>query len=218
MVPATLFHLHFFSRELRGYEQFLTEQLGFQIQARYSQTGGVLEAGMPWSQIQQQGIKLRLIDLQLGAVNIVLMPGKYEHAQCEHFGLLLSPTDYKVVLERAQDLGLSARENPRRTFLSSKLGFRIEIQIAETLEQDEALRLSRVDFQCQQPNEFKDLMQGLFGFEFDGPRCQIGDTEIVLSEGPFTVREFQCRGPAFEKLGALKVPLGFPFKCSHASA
>ena len=216
----SLFHLHFYINDLELYEDFFVTKLGMPIKGRFSKDTGQLPPDISWKQILADQIKLRLVELERGGVNIVLMPGRWEKPRLEHFGLILPPEQFSNVLERTRELGLKIKENPKRTFLSTKLGFRIEIHCDETKEMSNSKKvqqffLANLSFATEKPVEFKRLFHQLFDLDFKDQRLTFpGDptSTLTIEEGDFNLPAFSIQGKDFERqsISASDIPVGLP--------
>ena len=54
----------------------------------------VLRAGMSWEELDRMGFKLRLSELERGAVNVVVQPGQWELPRVDHLGLALDEDEF----------------------------------------------------------------------------------------------------------------------------
>ena len=126
-----LFHYHLVSSEIRELEARYVGKLGFDLVARYGRIGEnnvAVEAGTSWSELDRDGFKLRLSELQRGAVNVVLQPGHWRLPRVDHVGLVLDEDDFDAVLGRATAWSLPVHERgARRTFVSTNAGYRLEL-------------------------------------------------------------------------------------------
>src|SRR5437588_789982 len=76
-----LFHYHLVTRRIRDVEARYIAKLGFDLVARHGRIGEdavSFEAGVPWNELDRMGFKLRLSELERGAVNVVVQPGQWE--------------------------------------------------------------------------------------------------------------------------------------------
>src|SRR5438874_717650 len=103
---------------------------------------------MSWAELDEAGFKLRLSELELGAVNVVVQPGQWPLPRVDHLGLALDDDEFEEALARAERAELRVQEHGgRRTFVSTNAGYRLELHpprdwIEELLEQGERLRLA----------------------------------------------------------------------------
>ena len=80
MSAVHVFHYHLVTSAIRDLEARYIGKLGFDLIARYGridETHVTIEPGTSWEQLDRTGFKLRLSELQRGAVNVVLQPGHW---------------------------------------------------------------------------------------------------------------------------------------------
>ena len=73
-----LFHYHLVTSRVRQVEARYVGKLAFELVARHGRIGEEyqsFEAGISWEELDQMGFKLRLSELERGAVNVVVQPG-----------------------------------------------------------------------------------------------------------------------------------------------
>lgn len=211
-----LFHLHFFCKDIEEYEKFLMDNLGFNLLGRYSVKDGLLPDDMSWEKIKTDKVRLRLVELQKAAVNIVLMPGKFEQPKLEHFGFLLNHELFEHALLTAKELGLSIQERPKRTFISSKLGFRLEIhkntENNKVKEEDYSLlSIKKLSFMIDQKDEFFSLLKKLFNLDSIENSVQVNGSKIEVESGSFALKSFELAGEdrQFNSLNSNDIPANF---------
>ena len=126
-----VFHYHLVTSKTRLVEARYVGKLGFNLIARYGWVGETsqwFEPGVPWDELDEIGFRLRLIELERGAVNVVLQPGHWERPRLDHLGIALDDETYIAALERACDLELKIQDHPgRRTFIATEAGYRVEV-------------------------------------------------------------------------------------------
>ena len=146
-----LFHYHLVTSKVRDVESRYIAKLGFQLVARYGRIGDEqthYEPGVPWEELERLGFRLRLTELERGAVNVVVQPGQWELPRIDHVGFALDEDEFLEVMERAQRLELRVQEYPgRRTFVATGVGYRVEIHpprewIDELLAEGQTMRLA----------------------------------------------------------------------------
>ena len=79
-------------------------RLGFRLIARYGRVGERRthhESGVSWDELDAMGFKLRLTELESGAVNVVLQPGQWPMPRVDHLGVALDEDEFQAALERA---------------------------------------------------------------------------------------------------------------------
>ena len=87
-----LFHYHLVTSKVRDVEARYIAKLGFQLVARYGRIGDEqthFEAGVPWEELDRLGFRLRLSELERGAVNVVVQPGQWDLPRIDHVGFAL---------------------------------------------------------------------------------------------------------------------------------
>ena len=126
-----LFHYHLVTSEIINVEARYVGKLGFHLVARYGRVDDEhvsVEAGVPWDSLERRGFKLRLTELERGAVNIVVQPGHWRLPRIDHLGVALDEDEYESVLGRAMHANLRVTEHGgRRTFVATNAGYRLEI-------------------------------------------------------------------------------------------
>lgn len=211
-----IFHLHFYTKHYKEIEEFFVSELGFKVKGRFSKNDGPLDKNISWNEIESKNIPLRLIEIEKGLVNIVLMPARFDKAKLEHFGLLLTEDNYKSAISKAKGLGLNVRQNPNRTFIDSKLGFRIEIHnidsdyIQFSQEKFNELYIKELEFSIDNSNEFCLLLNHLFAIELSGNNIKVGESKITLTHGNFSLKSFRLAGKEFNPDIKNDLPHGVP--------
>ena len=126
-----LFHYHLVTSELRSVEARYLGRLGFDLVARYGRVGDdhvSVDPGTSWEQLDHDGFKLRLTELERGAVNVVIQPGHWRLPRVDHLGVALDEDEFQEVLARAAQWNLRVQEHgDRRTFVATNAGYRIEV-------------------------------------------------------------------------------------------
>ena len=85
-----LFHYHLVTSRVRQVEARYVGKLAFELVARHGRIGEdyqSFEAGVSWEELDLMGFKLRLTELERGAVNVVVQPGQWELPRVDHLGL-----------------------------------------------------------------------------------------------------------------------------------
>src|SRR4051794_41482891 len=86
------------------------------------------EPGRGWRELDELGFKLRLTELERGAVNVVVQPGQWELPRVDHLGFALDDDEFVETLARAEMRELRVQEHGgRRTFVSTNAGYRLEL-------------------------------------------------------------------------------------------
>src|SRR4051812_17867559 len=131
MSGVPLFHSHLVTAKVREVEARYLGKLGFTLVARHGRIGEEttsFETGQGWADLETVGFKLRLSELEKGAVNVVVQPGQWDLPRGDHLGLALDDEGFEGTIARAQKLELRIQEHGgRRTFVSTNAGFRLEL-------------------------------------------------------------------------------------------
>src|SRR3982750_4579029 len=101
-----LFHYHLVTSRVREVEARYLAKLGFELVARYGRIGDEhtsYEPGVAWQELDRVGFKLRLTELERGAVNVVVQPGQWDVPRVDHLGLALDEAEFAEVVDRAVD-------------------------------------------------------------------------------------------------------------------
>jgi hypothetical protein len=192
--PVHVFHYHLVTSDVRDLEARYIGKLGFDLVARYGRIEDdnvSVAAGTSWSELDKKGFKLRLCELERGAVNVVLQPGHWRLPRVDHLGLALDEDDFQAVLARATAWNLPVQERGgRRTFVSTNAGYRLEVHpprdwIFELLEAGDDLRLAELQLTTDEPRAQAIALADILGLPADGDAVEIGDTAVrFLPEGP----------------------------------
>src|SRR6187551_3294714 len=126
-----MFHYHLVTSRVRQVEARYVGKLAFELVARHGRIGEEyqsFEAGISWEELDRMGFKLRLSELERGAVNVVVQPGQWELPRVDHFGLALDEEEFVATLARAEVRELRVQEHGgRRTFVTTRAGYRLEL-------------------------------------------------------------------------------------------
>jgi hypothetical protein len=189
-----LFHYHLVTSKVRDVEARYIAKLGFQLVARYGRIGDEqthFEPGVPWEELERLGFRLRLTELQRGAVNVVVQPGQWELPRIDHVGFALDEDEFLEVMERAQRLELRVQEYPgRRTFVATGVGYRVEIHpprewIDDLLADGEMMRLAGLRLKSEDPGAQASALAQLLDAVLDEHSVQVGDAFIrFVGDGP----------------------------------
>jgi hypothetical protein len=189
-----LFHYHLVTRRIREVEARYLGKLAFQLVARYGRMGEDLvafEAGYSWDDLDGRGFKLRLSELERGAVNVVVQPGQWDLPRIDHIGLALDEDAFTAALERAAEKELRVQEHGgRRTFVATNAGYRLELHpprewIDDLLASGDELRLAELHLLADDPEAKAGALGDLLDIETDGGRVVLGETVVrFLPGGP----------------------------------
>jgi hypothetical protein len=189
-----LFHYHLVTSQLRDVEARYLGKLGFNLVARYGRVGDeqvAVEPGVPWEKLDLDGFKLRLSELERGAVNVVVQPGHWRVPRVDHVGVALDEDEFQAVLGRAMQRNLRVQEHGgRRTFVATNAGYRIEIHpprdwIDELLSERQELRLTELQLSADEPEAKAGALADILGAELADNSVLVGDTVVTfLAGGP----------------------------------
>ena len=189
-----LFHYHLVTSRVREVEARYIGKLGFDLVARHGRIGEDLrsfEAGVSWADLDRMGFKLRLSELELGAVNVVVQPGQWPLPRVDHLGLALDEEEFERAIGRAEESGLRVQEHGgRRTFVSTNAGYRLELHpprdwIDELMAEADRLCLSELHMKADDPLGKADALAYILDCERIGPNVEVGETVVRFTkDGP----------------------------------
>jgi hypothetical protein len=189
-----LFHYHLVTSELRDVEARYIGKLGFGLVARYGRLGDehvAVESGVSWDKLDHDGFKLRLSELERGAVNVVVQPGHWKMPRVDHLGIAMDEDEFHEVLERAVQWNLRVQEHGgRRTFVATNAGYRLEVHpprewIDELLDEHETLRLTELQMRADEPEAKAGALADVLGLEIEDGVVHVGETVVrFLPGGP----------------------------------
>ena len=187
-----LFHYHLVTSELRDVEARYLGKLGFGLVARYGRIGEehiAVESGVSWEKLDRDGFKLRLSELERGAVNVVVQPGHWRVPRVDHIGVALDEDEFHSVLERATNANLRVQEHGgRRTFIATNAGYRLEVHpprewIDELLENRDDLQLAELRLRADEPDAKAGALADLLGLEAVDNAVDVGGAVVRFVEG-----------------------------------
>ena len=187
-----LFHYHLVTSRVREVEARYIGKLAFQLVARHGRIGEDLtsyEPGVSWDELDSMAFKLRLTELEKGAVNVVVQPGQWPLPRVDHLGLVLDEDEFEEALERAARAELRIQEHGgRRTFVSTNVGYRLELHpprdwIDELLAQADELRLSELHLRSDDPETKAGALCAVLGIERLGADVEVGETLVRFVPG-----------------------------------
>ncbi len=189
-----LFHYHLVTSKLRATEARYLGKLGFALVGRYGRIGEErkrFESGTSWEELDGASFRVRLVELQRGAVNVVIQPGHWELPRVDHLGFAGDEDEFADVLERAAALGLKVQEHAeRRAFVATNAGYRLEVHpprdwLEDMLADEDELRLAEVHLRCDEPSRKASALKELLGVESIAQSVLVGGTAIrFLPGGP----------------------------------
>jgi catechol 2,3-dioxygenase-like lactoylglutathione lyase family enzyme len=187
-----LFHYHLVTSKVRDVEARYIAKLGFHLVARYGRIGDEqthYEAGVPWEELDQMGFRLRLSELERGAVNVVVQPGQWDLPRVDHVGFALDEDEFIEMMERAQKLELRVQEYPgRRTFVATGAGYRVEVHpprewIDDLLSEADTMRLAGLRLKSEDPGAQAAALADLFDAVMDDHSVHVGEAFVRFVEG-----------------------------------
>jgi hypothetical protein len=189
-----LFHYHLVTRRIRDVEARYIAKLGFDLVARHGRVGEdavSFEAGVPWHELDRMGFKLRLSELERGAVNVVVQPGQWELPRVDHLGFVLGDEDFGAALARAEKQELRVQEHGgRRTFVSTNAGYRLELHpprdwIDELVAAEDVLRLAELHLRTDDPPGKATALAEVLDLPVSHAVVEVGETLVrFVPEGP----------------------------------
>src|SRR3954464_5972475 len=194
MSGVNLFHYHLVTSKVREVEARYVGKLGFTLVARHGRIGEdttSFEAGYGWDELDRLGFKLRLAELERGAVNVVVQPGQWDLPRVDHIGIALEEDDFAATLARADQLKLRVQEHGgRRTFVTTGAGYRVELHpprdwLEELLSEAEVLSIGELQLRADDPFRKTEALADLLELHHRDSALDVGETVIrFVSGGP----------------------------------
>jgi catechol 2,3-dioxygenase-like lactoylglutathione lyase family enzyme len=187
-----LFHYHLVTSRVREVEARYLAKLGFELVARYGRVGDEhtsFEPGVSWEELDRLGFKLRLAELERGAVNVVVQPGQWNLPRVDHVGIVLDEDDFTATIARADQLKLRVQEHGgRRTFVATGAGYRVELHpprdwLEELLQNADVLSIAELQLKADDPNRKAEALAELLEIPHRESTLEIGDTVIRFVDG-----------------------------------
>ena len=187
-----VFHYHLVTSRVREVEARYLGKLGFELVGRYGRIGDdatAFPAGVGWDELDRRGFKLRLSELEQGAVNVVVQPGQWGVPRVDHIGLALDDDEFQDAVERAVDLDMRVQEHGgRRTFVATGAGYRVELHpprewLEELLEARHKLELAELRLRADDPEAKASALATLLRLRADDGAVEIGDTTVRFVPG-----------------------------------
>jgi hypothetical protein len=187
-----LFHYHLVTSRVREVEARYLGKLGFDLIGRHGRVGEDMtsfEPGYSWEDLDRMGFKLRLSELERGAVNVVVQPGQWELPRIDHLGLALDEDDFIATVTRAQLRDLRIQEHGgRRTFVSTNAGYRLELHpphewLEDLIQNEIELRLAELHLRADDPELKASALGELLDAPYTDDTVTIGDTLVRFIEG-----------------------------------
>jgi catechol 2,3-dioxygenase-like lactoylglutathione lyase family enzyme len=189
-----LFHYHLVTSKVREVEARYLGKLGFNLVARHGRIDEdttSFEAGHGWDELDRLGFKLRLSELERGAVNVVVQPGQWELPRVDHLGFALDEDDFVATLARAELRDLRVQQHGgRRTFVSTDAGYRLELHpprewLEDFLEGEDDLRLAELQLRADDPELKASSLGELLEMPYTRDTVTVGETLVrFFPDGP----------------------------------
>ena len=189
-----LFHYHLVTSKVRQVEARYIGKLGFSLIARHGRIGEEttsFESGYGWDELDRMGFKLRLSELERGAVNVVIQPGQWELPRLDHLGLALDEEDFANTLARAEVGELRVQEHGgRRTFVATNAGYRLELHpprdwLDDLLAHESELRLAELQLRADDPELKATALGELLQVPYTTNSVTVGQTLVhFVPDGP----------------------------------
>ena len=189
-----LFHYHLVTSKVREVEARYIGKLGFDLVARHGRIGEDMtsfEPGQGWQDLDRIGFKLRLTELERGAVNVVVQPGQWSLPRIDHLGIALDEDEFAATIARAELRELRIQEHGgRRTFVSTNAGYRVELHpprewLDELLEHEHELRLAELHLRADDPMEKAAALGELLAAPYTAETVELGETLVrFVPDGP----------------------------------
>ncbi|KUF26722.1 hypothetical protein MHZ96_04260 [Bacillus safensis] len=119
-----LFHYHYWTPFVEETEQAY-RSLGFEVKGRFTKDGS-FHPPLTWDDFRYKQPTFRIIEMRKGQINITF--GYSKKVLFDHIGFLVSNEEYDQLLAQAKELNWPVQEGERRTFLSTPLRLRLELQ------------------------------------------------------------------------------------------
>ena len=187
-----LFHYHLVTSRVREVEARYVGRLGFDLVARYGRIGDEqtsFESGVSWDDLDRRGFKLRLSELERGAVNVVVQPGQWPLPRVDHIGVALDDDEFERALETATARDLRVQEHGgRRTFVSTGVGYRLELHpprdwLDDLIGESDELRLGELQLKADEPDEKARVLAELLDLEREDTSVLLGESVVRFVPG-----------------------------------
>jgi hypothetical protein len=189
-----LFHYHLVTSRVREVEARYLAKLGFELISRHGRIGEdttSFEAGHGWEDLDRMGFKLRLSELERGAVNVVVQPGQWELPRVDHLGFALDEDEFVGTLARAEVRELRVQAHGgRRTFVSTNAGYRLELHpprdwLDDLLANRSELSLAELQLRADDPELKASALGELLEAPYTKDTVTVGETLVrFVPDGP----------------------------------
>jgi hypothetical protein len=187
-----VFHYHLVTSKVRQVEARYVGKLAFTLVARYGRIQDdttTFESGTSWEDLDELGFKLRLTELERGAVNVVVQPGQWSVPRVDHIGLALDDDEFEEALDNAARRELRVQEHGgRRTFVATGVGYRLELHpprdwLDDLLEARTDFQLAELHLRADDPKAKAEVLADVLGLPANGPVLEIGNCILRFVPG-----------------------------------
>lgn len=119
-----LFPYHYWTPFVEETEQAY-RSLGFEVKGRFTKDGS-FHPPLTGDDFREEQPTFRIIEMRKGQINITF--GYSKKVLFDHIGFLVSDEEYAQLLAQAKELNWPIQAGERRTFLSTPLRLRLELQ------------------------------------------------------------------------------------------
>ncbi|MFL0451625.1 hypothetical protein [Bacillus altitudinis] len=119
-----LFHYHYWTPFVEETEKAYTS-LGFEVKERFAKEGS-FPPPQTWDDFREKKPSFRIIEMRKGQINITF--GYSKKVLFDHIGFLVTDDEYDQLLVQAQKRNWAIQTGERRTFLSTPMRLRLELQ------------------------------------------------------------------------------------------
>jgi hypothetical protein len=185
-----LFHYHLVTSKVREVEARYLGKLGFELIARHGRVDEEVVSyrpGVSWTELDELGFELGLSELELGAVNVVIQPGKWPLPRVDHLGLALDEDELEEALGRAHSAGLPVQEHDNcPAFVSTNAGYGLELgplggAIDTSLAQGD--RLLELYLKTDEPDAKAAMLADVLDCVRAGGNVEVGETLVRFVPG-----------------------------------
>ena len=187
-----LFHYHLVTSRVREVEARYIGKLGFDLVARHGRIGEDLtsyEPGMSWTELDAIGFKLRLSELELGAVNVVVQPGQWPLPRVDHLGLALDEDEFEARSRAPTRRSCACRStaaagrSSRRTPATGSSCIRRATGSTSCSSRSDRLRLSELHLKADDPEAKAAALAEVLDCERIGADVEVGETLVRFVPG-----------------------------------
>ncbi len=189
-----LFHYHLVTSDVRGVEARYLGKLGFRLVGRHGRAGETrtaVEPGVTWDELDRTGFVLTLTELERGAVNVVLQPGRWRVPRLDHVGVMLDEDEFQALLARATSWQLPVQQHgSRRALISTEAGYRIEAHpprdwIENLAAAADELSLAELQLRSDGPERQAGALAAILDLDSHTEAVEVGGTIVrFLPGGP----------------------------------